>query len=393
MSRIKSYLLGFITLCSTFTAFGQTQVDRPIECDQKKIQDAGYTNGADFSIIPQAGCITNNNRASGAVVSLINVITPTGASLMSGVVKFNFNYTDAAGSITFPQNSSVPSYTYKDPGTYWIVMNGVLPNSPTSYLTCKSVEVIDTHQLDIDYDFCDPLHLKIIIKDTPNNKEQPRILIAWGDGNTKTYDVTSFPHTIEYTYTSVPNTKPKIQGLYVRGGREVCTSDGLNLDIKAIETPKIISLEGLAGGTQNKITVKGGTPDVDFTIEMRPKGGAWTSTGKTIKLASTNGATATETITVPDNSGEYCFRLQRNGMCGASSTSDPVCTIKSSYQVLSPKDVKIDWKSESYVNPPTTSSISRYQIFYRETPTNINQNSVPVNASANPTFTFDQMDC
>jgi gliding motility-associated-like protein len=389
MSRIKSYLLGFITLCITFTAFGQ-QVARPVECNPSSLP-AGNTPGADFTILPMAGCITDANRNTGAPVSIINVISPTGTSLMSGVVKFNFNYRDADGPISFPANASVPTTTYQLPGTYWIVMNGVL--GTTSYLTCKSVEIINTNKVDIKYDFCNPQDVSVLVEDTPNNRNQSKVYIEWGDGNIETVTITTFPHTINHHFNTVPVNKPKIQGIYTRGSTDICTSDARNLDIAPIEAPKIISLEGLTGGTQNKITIKGGTPDIDFTIEMKPKGGTWTSTGNTIKLPSALGATANATITVPTNSGEYCFRLQRTGICSNSITSEPVCTIKSTSQVLSPKDVKIDWKSESFTNPATGSSITQYQLHYRETPTNLNQNFVPVNASDNPSFTFNSMEC
>lgn len=392
MSRIKSYLLGFITLCSTFTVYAQ-QTAKPSECYDNKILAAGHKLGADFSINPGAGCLTDNTRANGAEIFARDVKDPSGAPITGGTstVKFNFNYRDIDGPISFAAaTASTPSFKYKDADTYWIVVNGVIGTN--SYLTCKSVEVINTHKLDIDYDFCDPLNVRIVIKDTPTNREQSKILITWSLGNNQTYDVSTYPFTINYSYATRPTSPPKVQGIYVRGSTPACTSDGLNLDITPIEAPKILSLESLAGGTQHTITAKGGTADVDFAIEMKPKGGAWTSTGQTIKIPATTGATASTTITTPTNSGEYCFRLQKSGICGSATTSDPVCTIKSTNQVLSPKDVKIDWTSESY-NPPAIASITGYKVFYRETPTNVNQNSVSVTASANPTFTFDVMEC
>ncbi|WP_165372311.1 T9SS type B sorting domain-containing protein [Emticicia agri] len=377
-------MLGFIILCTTITTFGQ-QDAKPIECTTLP---PGHTPNADFSINPQTGCLTADNRAAGALVLINEVRDPSGTlitTLPGSSVKFNFNYRDVDGPITFPANASTPTNRYKGPGKYWIVMNGVV--GTTSYLTCKSVEIIDTQPLNFKYDFCSPQDVTVLIEDTPTNRAQPKILIEWGDGNTQTIRITTFPHTITHHFDNVPTVKPKIQGLYERGGIDACTSDARNLDVANTDPPKIVALEGLAGGTQQKITIRGGTADVDFNIEMKPKGGSWSATGKTIKLPTTANATATETITVPNAGTEYCFRLQKNGICSSSIVSDPLCTILPTHQVLSSTDVKIDWQSESFT------SITRYQVSHRDSPSNLNPNSYDVPVSANPTFTFDQMDC
>lgn len=381
-------MLGFITLCITITAIGQDQITRPLQCATLPV---GYSPNADFTVNPEPGCLTKSNRPTGgARVAIQNIIDPTGqliagpGSLLGGDVMFLFNYKDSDGPIAFPVNASIPTHTYPDPGTYWIVVNGVV--GTTSYITCKPHEVIATHELDIDYDFCDPLNLRIIIKDTPNNREQPKVRIIWGDGNSNIYPITTFPHTIDYQYSpsSPPASKPLVEGIYVRGTRDACTSDGVIIETTVATAPKIISLEGLAGGTDNRITIKGGSTNVEFNIEMKPKGGVWASTGKKIKAPATG--TITETVTVPTAYGEYCFRLQKDGLCGSSTTSDPVCTIKATSQVLSPKKVKIDWTSES--NP----NVTRNRVHYKETPLNF-QNYVTVAPSPNPTLDFDNMDC
>ncbi|MBA4849255.1 gliding motility-associated C-terminal domain-containing protein [Emticicia sp. BO119] len=387
MSRIKSYLLGFISLCTAITALGQ-QATEPQACKSINITSSGHTIGADFTISPQTGCLTDVNRNIGAQVNISNVVTPNGQTFISqsGTVNFFYDYTDAKAPLQFTGNVT-PSTIFSTPGTYWIAINGKLLSSSTSYVTCKSVEVIDTHKLDIEYNFCDPYNVKITIKDTPNNREQQRVEIAWGDGTpAKVYDITTYPFSIDYNYgTTPPTLKPNVKGIYVRGSRNACKSDGLNLETTPSVAPKIVILEGLAGGKDNKITVKGGTEDVEFNIEMKPKGGSWTATGKKIKVTTAN-PTPSEIITVPTAYGEYCFRLQKDALCGASTTSDPICTINTSAQVLSPRKVKIDWNSESNAN------VTSYRVHYKAMPLNAT-NYVSVNPSPSPTFTYDALIC
>ena len=376
MSRIKLYLLGFITLFTTIAALGQ----KPKDCITLP---PGMTPGGTFNLTPNYACINTNTGT--AIVTVTNAKPPTGIFDVGAgnEIKYNFNYTDAL----FPTGveftaGTPPIYTYNQAGEYWVAVSG--KQGSNTYLMCKSVEVIKTEQPDIKVDACDPLNVSVEIQDTPINQKQDRVTIDWGDGNINTYDVTSRPMTISHSYTSAPTSNPKIQGQYVRGGVNRCPSDPVNFNVGTNINPKISELEGLNGGTENKITMKDGNPGEDYIIEMSTNNGTWAATSQTIK-APTASNTSSATITGLNATNEYCFRLSKAGACATSIQSNVVCTIKPTYNVLSPKEVKVDWVNNQ-------SNITGYEIIYKESITGYNQNS-GFKSPSEKTYTFDQMDC
>lgn len=385
-------MLGFIILCTTFiTAFSQNVITEPQECRN------GYGSvpvGGDFVINPGlAACLDYTSSSSKVVIR--DYFAPDGSPPVPGTTKFIFNY--KSGPPLFP-NSPTPGpgwdTTYTKPGTYWIMMRGQHTNG-SDYIKCKSIEVLQTPELKLDYDICTANTVTIKILPTPENQVYNAVSLDWGDGNAAQYPIPNpIPTTgITLTHTYIGTiVDPKIQGLHLRGAIKVCLGNGFTIPVTNSNIPKITILEGLNGGSENKITIKGGNAGSDYNVEMSTGGGTWTSTGQKITAPAAS-ATASVNINGLTGTNDYCFRLQKMGICSTPITSDPVCTIKSTYQVLTPKEVEIKWTSKSYVDPPTTSSIIRYQIFYRETPTNLNQNSVPISLSANPGFIFDQMDC
>ncbi len=378
MSRIESYLLGFITLCTTSVALGQTQISKPKECEPAT-PPLGHIIGGDFSA-PRYSCIGVSGSAD---ITLTNPSAPPGGSFTPGTLQFNYNYKDTDGSLAFKTN--LRTHTYTVPGTYWIAMTGLVTTgaTTTSYVACNSIEIIKTEKLEIIENACDPLRVSVTIKDTPSNRLQSRVQIIWGDGQTKTYDIPSYPYEIQYVYNAPgPTTTPKIEGLYVRGSFAPCTSAPVDLNFVTPQTPKISELEGLNSGNEDKITIKGGTPGTEYNIEMKTGNGAWATTGKKISAPPTS-AVASESITGLSGTNEYCFRLQKTGTCATQLTSNEVCTIKPTHTVQSPKVVKVDWTT---AQPGTI----QYRIIYVETPSGNNQNSGTTNGL---TYTFDQMIC
>ncbi len=392
MSRIKSSLLGFIILCTTtITAFSQNVTTEPPECKN------GYGSvpvGGDFTINPAiAACINYTTNSSKVVIA--NYSAPDGSPPQPGSTKFIFNY--KPGPPLFP-NAPTPGpgwdTTYTQPGTYWIMMRGQHTNG-SDYLKCKSIEVLQTPELKLDYDICTAGVVTVKILPAPENQVYNAFWLDWGDGTPAAeYPIPNpIPSTgisLSHTYT-VAVVDPKIQGLHLRSNVKACFGNVFTIPVTNSNIPKITVLEGLNGGSENKITVKGGNAGSDYNIEMSTGNGTWTSTGKKITAPAANN-TASVNITGLTGTNDYCFRLQKTGMCSTPIVSDPVCTIKSSFQVLTPKDAKVEWSSKSY-NPPSSASITEYKIIYREYPTLFNYMSVNVNVSDKPTFTIDVLDC
>lgn len=375
-------MLGFITLCTTIAAWGQGQVNPPKDCATLPV---GMTPGGTFNLTPNYACLNTNTGATTVTVS--NAKPPTGNFDVVGPgneIKYNFDYTDALFPTGVQFTSGTPAIkTYTQAGNYWVVVSG--KQGSNTYLMCKSVEVIKTERPDIKVDACDPLNVSVEIQDTPINQKQDRVTIDWGDGNINTYDVTSRPMTISHSYTSAPTSNPKIQGQYVRGGVNRCPSDPVNFNVGTNIAPKISELEGLNGGTENKITMKDGNPDEDYIIEMSTNNGTWAATTQTIK-APTAGSTSSEIVTGLNATNEYCFRLSKAGACANSIQSNEVCTIKPTHNVLSATDVKVDWVNAQ-------GNINYYDVFYKEFPSGANQNSGRTASASVKTFTFSDMDC
>lgn len=367
-------MLGFITLCTTIAAWGQ-----PRDC---RTLPPGMTPGGTFNLTPNYACINTNTGT--AIVTVINAKPPTGIFDVGpgNEIKYNFNYTDAL----FPTGveftaGTPPTYPYDQAGEYWVVVSG--KQGSNTYLMCKSLEVIKTERPDIKVDACDPLNVSVEIQDTPINQKQDRVTIDWGDGNINTYDVTSRPMTIPHSYTSAPTSNPKIQGQYVRGGVNRCPSDPVNFNVGTNIAPKISELEGLNGGTENKITMKDGNPGEDYIIEMSTNNGTWAATTQTIK-APTAGSTSSEIVTGLNATNEYCFRLSKAGACANSIQSNEVCTIKPTHNVLSATDVKVDWVNAQ-------SNITRYVISYKNLSTGFLNSTT--NQPNEKTYTYDLLDC
>lgn len=373
-------MLGFITLCTTIAAWGQDQITRPKDCipDANGKNPGGNTIGGSFIATPAFACLSNGETK----VSIINLTPPSG-SFDPGIL-YEFNYREADGDLEFKTaTADISTHTYKQEGIYWIAVNG--KQGSTSFIMCKSVEVIKTEQPDVQVDACDPLNVSVEIQDTPINQKQDRVIIDWGDGNINTYDVTSRPMTIPHSYTSAPTSKPKIQGQYVRGGVNRCSSTPSDFPEVNNTPPKISELEGLSGGTENKITMKDGNPGEDYIIEMSTNNGTWAATSQTIK-APTASNTSSATITGLNATNEYCFRLSKAGTCATSIQSNVVCTIKPTHNVLSATDVKVDWVNAQ-------GNINYYDVFYKEFPSGFNQNSGRTSSPSVKTFTFSDMDC
>ncbi|RFS17933.1 gliding motility-associated C-terminal domain-containing protein [Emticicia sp. C21] len=388
MSRIKSSLLGFIILCTTITAFGQDQITEPQEC---RNPSGSIPIGGDFEINPNlAACLNYATTTSKIVV--YDYTTPDGNAPAFNSTWFLFNYKDSSGPPKFPVLATFDT-TYTKPGTYWIMM--LIKKGGNSYIKCKSVEVLQTPKLSLDYDICTTNTVTIKILPTPENQVYNAVSLDWGDGPATRHTIPNpIPSTgisLTHTYTGAI-VNPKIQGLHIRDNIPACFGSPFTIPVTSSNIPKITILEGLNGGNENKITVKDGHEGSDYTVEMKTGNGVWTSTGKIITAAAANSPVSI-IINGLTGTNDYCFRLQKTGVCNTPITSAPVCTIKSSYQVLTPKEVEVKWTSNSYSSSATSEVITRYKVCYKEVPANINGNCVNINVSATPSFIFDQMIC
>jgi gliding motility-associated-like protein len=388
MSRIKSYLLGFIILCTTISAFGQDQVNEPQEC---KTPSGGVQRGGDFYPNTSVACLDFTTSQSPVKIQA-NYLAPDGTPPDPGTTYFLFNYKDSDGQPVFPTTPTFET-TYTKPGFYWIMMLG--KKNGNSFINCKRIEVLETPKLQLDYDACSANTVTINVLSKPENQVYSHVNINWQDGNIEQKAIPNpIPPTgfqLTHTYTgSIIN--PKIQGLHVRSGVPACYGNTYDIIVNTSTVPKITNLDGLNGGSEDKITITGGAAGTEYNVEMATGSGAWAATGQKI---TAQGASTPVSVTITGLSGtnDYCFRLQKMGVCSVPKISDPVCTIKSTYQVLNPESVKIDWSSKSYVNPPTSSSIIRYKIWYREIGSITTLNSAIVTPSANPSFTFPSMKC
>lgn len=378
MSRIKSYLLGFVTFYTTITAYGQTQITKPVVCTTPP---PGIQLGGDF-LSPGTACLDYTSGSS--LVRIQNPRLNATTNFTIGTVNFNFNYKDSDGPLTFP-NPADDKHTYTVPGTYWIVMVGKVGSD--NYIQCKSIEIFPTPKAKITYNNCNGNAVTVTLLNHPDNNVYNGYQVNWGDGVIERQPFTSIPATgivLNHTYVNTPTSTPQIQGAHYRSGIINCLGEAYEFLINSNVDPKISELEGLAGGNENKITMKGGNPGQDYNIEMKTGTGAWTATGQKITAPAAS-ATATATITGLNGANEYCFRLQQPGACASQITSNEVCTIKPTHRVLSPKEVKVDWTTAQ-------TGINRFQIPYKEFPSSYSPNSGTTSPSI-MTYTFDRMSC
>lgn len=375
MSRIKFILFWLGAFCITNLSFGQ-QATRPAKCTNP---GGGISQGGAFSVSPGVGCLDfSRNQAQ---VSVSNPISPTGGPLTNLGYIFNFKDGD---DIIFPpvlENSKV----FNQAGTYWILQGG--NSSGVAYVTCNAFELIQTEVPDVEVSSCGTNEITLTFKKSPTNDKHDGYRILWGDTGPQSQEFiqnitpSSFPFTKTHTYTTPPSGQPMIVGIYSKG----CSSSPLPFQFNVNNKPKISELEGLTGGTSNKITMVEGANDKAYILEQKPKTGNWADTGK--KMTRKTGDTfVTETITGLNATNEYCFRLKTTDGCNRDIVSNEVCTIIPKATVPSPKEVKIDWNSPD-------PAVTRYTIGYSESPTGANPNTGSPVTPTGTTYLFNALDC
>lgn len=373
MSRIKFILFWLGVFCISNLSFGQ-QATKPAKCTNP---GGGISPGGDFQVSPGIGCL--NFTQNQAQVSVLNPISPTGGPLTD--VGYIFNFKDG-DNITFPPVLET-SKIFNQPGTYWILQGG--NSNGGAYVACNSFELIQTEEPNIDVSSCGTSEITLTFKKTPTNEKQDGYRILWGDGkedNFQNLTPASFPFTKTHIYNGIPTDKPLIEGLYANG---VCKSTPYEFKFNINNKPKISELEGLTGGTSNKITMVEGSDGKAYTLEQKTKTGSWTDTGK--KITRNAGETSKiETITGLNATSEYCYRLKTTDGCNNDIVSNEVCTIIPKANVISSNEVKLDWNSPD-------PNVVRYSIGYSESPTGANpNNAAPVTPTAT-TYTFNALDC
>lgn len=376
MSRIKFILFWLGAFCITTLSFGQ-QPTKPAQCTSTV---GNITIGGDFTVSPEFGCLDFTNNSATAYVQ--NGKSPSGGS---NGLSYIFNFKDG-DAITFPPTPQT-SITVSNPGVYWILQGG--NESGNAFVTCRSFEVIKTEQPDIRVSSCGARDITITFLNTPKNQTHGGYRILWGDGAQDFIDgitASRFPFDVPHTYSAPPSSQPQIVANYTRSGlTRLCPSTPYSFNVESNTPPKISELEGLTGGTSNKITMVEGSEGKPYTIEQKQKNGTWTDTG--IKLTRNTGETfKTTTLTGFNPTVEYCFRLKTLDGCNNPILSNEVCTIIPKANVTSPKEVKIDWNSPD-------PAVVKYTIPYSESPTGDNPNNgQPVNPTAT-TYIFDALDC
>lgn len=376
MSRIKFILFWLGAFCITNLSFGQ-QNTKPAKCTTP---GGGVFVGGDFSVSPGVGCL--DFQTNSATVSVVNPKDLSGGANFTNL-GYIFNFKDGDNT-TFPPTLET-SKTFTQPGTYWI-MQGMNING-VAYITCNTFELIQTEVPDVDVSSCGTNEITLTFKKSAINDKHDGYRILWGDTGPQSQEFiqsitpNSFPFTKTHTYTTPPTGQPMIVGIYSKG----CSSSPRPFQFNVNNKPKISELEGLTGGTSNKITMVEGADGQAYTLEQKPKNGNWADTGK--KLTRKTGETfVTETITGLNAANEYCFRLKTTDACNKEIASNEVCTIVPKTTVISSKKVQLDW------NAPDPAVI-RYSIGYKESPSGANPNTAaPVTPTAT-TYTFDALDC
>ncbi|GAB2641996.1 hypothetical protein GCM10027035_39910 [Emticicia sediminis] len=373
MSRIKFILFWLGIFCITTLSFAQ-QETKPAKCTNP---GGGILTGGFFDINPRVGCLDFQTNSGTAIVS--NAKDLVGGTNFTNL-GYIFNFKDG-DNITFPPTLET-SKTFTQPGTYWIVQ-GMNINS-TAYITCNSFELVQTEVPDVDRSSCGTNEITLTFKKSAVNDKHSGYRILWGDGTEDNFSglaPTSFPFTKTHIYSGPPSGQPLIVGRYAKG----CNTSPFPFNFNVNNKPKISELEGLTGGTSNKITMVEGSEGEPYIIEQKQKNGTWTDTG--IKLTRNTGETfKTTNLTGFNPTTEYCFRLKTTDGCNNVILSNEVCTIIPKANVTSPKEVKIDWNSPD-------PAVVKYTIPYSESPTGDNPNNgQPVNPTAT-TYIFDALDC
>lgn len=376
MSRIKFILFWLGVFCISNLSFGQ-QATKPAKCTTP---GDGILEGGAFTVNPEFGCLDFTNNSATTYVT--NSVSPTGGSLSN--LGYIFNMKDGRSIIS--GYSPRTDTTVTTPGTYWIMQGG--NEGGIVYVTCRAFEVIKTEQPDIRVSSCGTDVLTVTFLDTPKNRMHGGYRIVWGDGEQAFIPNAPLPFDTPHTYLTPPTSKPQIVAIYTRGASnniEACRSTPYPFDIETNSKPKISELEGLSGGTSNKITMVEGTDGKAYTLEQKPKNGNWADTGK--KITRNAGETSKiETITGLNATSEYCYRLKTTDGCSNDIVSNEVCTIIPKANVISSNEVKLDWNSPD-------PNVVRYSIGYSESPTGANpNNAAPVTPTAT-TYTFNALDC
>lgn len=338
MSRIKFILFWLGAFCITNLSFGQ-QATRPTQCDNP---GGGILTGGAFSLNIEYGCLEFTNNS--AAVRILNPQARNGAPLVGGNYIFNLrDGRDITSNVSTKSDTVVTT-----PGVYWVMQLG--NTGGEIYVTCKSFEIIKPEQPDVKVSSCGTNLMTVTFLNTTKNKAHGKYRILWGDGD---QDIipgitpNSFPFSKSHTYLTPPTVKPQIVGIYTRGtggSIDACSSEPYAFEFETNNKPRINELEGLTGGTSNKITMVEGSDGKEYILEQKTKTGTWTDTGKKI-TRNAGEASKTETVIGLNAATEYCFRLKTTDGCGNAILSNEVCTIVPKATVISSKNVKLDWTS------------------------------------------------
>jgi gliding motility-associated-like protein len=233
--------------------------------------------------------------------------------------------------------------------------------------------------------------MTVTFLNTPKKKNHGGYIIDWGDGFQTTISetdlkTTGFPFNKTHTYLTPPTSKPQIVAKYMRGTSNLSGCEtSINFEFENNNPPRISELEGLNGGTNNKITMVKGANDKPYSLEQKLKAGNWNPTSKTITRKSGE-QFATETIIRLNATNEYCFRLKAFDDCNSPIISNEVCTIIPKATIVGSNDIKLDWNSPD-------PAVLKYTIPYSESPSEANPYYIQPTKPTETTITFKYPNC
>lgn len=372
MKKLSTLLL---IVCLSIRVFGQ-QETMPVQCTNPP---SGIQVGGAFSVSPEFACLDFSNNS--ATIFASNAISPSGGQLTN--LGYIFNFKDGMDVTNFPPPQT--SITVSKPGTYWILQGG--NDKGAAYVTCKSVEVIQTEVPDVKVTSCGEKSLTVTFLNTPKNQKHGKYRILWGDGSQDFTNQSqlSFPFDKTHIYTTPPTFQPMIVAIYTRGTNkniDVCMSTPYSFNPAINNKPIINELEGLNGGESVKLTISAGLDGQEYNIQKKADKGNWTNTGKTITRNS-GISSATQTIDGLSKDSLYCFRLQLKDGCNNEVLSDETCTIKPNATFPSANETKLNWNAPSV-------KVNRYLINYSDYPSEANPNSISTTSTSQ---ILDFLDC
>lgn len=331
-------------VCLSFRVLGQ-QETKPKICTNPP---AGVLVGGAFMVSPEFACLGFTDNTAKIYAS--NAVSPSGGQLSNLGYIFNFKDGD---SLNFQMQTST---TVSKPGTYWIMQGG--SEKGQTYITCRSVEVIQTEQPDV-ISSVNNKTVSVRFLATAKNQKHGSYRILWGDGSTdfiQGLKISSFPFEKSHTYTSIPTNQPLIVAIYTNGNIETCQSPPYPIQVE-IEMESYISSLTQPNEKSVVLTLSNGDEKKVYEVENKNKDGVWKNIGKKISPLKNNSITTYQIDSLESNI--QCYRLKYIDNVGKEKTTNEVCLLKLNATYISDKEIKVNW------NKTDSSNLKGFVLKYR----------------------------